>query len=79
LSESMVHWLTAAVAIASFVGMLLSQRSASSKLNGQITEKVAGHDSAITKIEQEQIRQWQSIGEHDSDIAVLKNRAGINT
>jgi hypothetical protein len=39
---------------------------------GKLTQKVTGHAEAIEEIKDEQIRQWESIGEHGKKIAALE-------
>lgn len=74
-SETAIHWITALVAISSFVAMYLSQRSSAAEIRGTMTQRINGHDKSIETIEGEQVRQWQEIGQHSKDIAGLQAQA----
>lgn len=78
MTDSTFHWVTAILSLMGVAATLLIQVRASSKLNGQVSERIANHGTSIDGLKEEQIRQWQSIGEHGERIsaveAVVRNK-----
>lgn len=78
MSDTTLHWILAVVALAGFIATVLVQLRAASRMEGSATQRLDGIDNSIEKIEDEQIRQWNKIGEHGETISALKTKVGLH-
>lgn len=72
LSDNAFHWVTGIVSVLGVLVTLVIQFRAASRLNGQVTERIANHGTSIDGLKDEQVRQWQTIGEHGERIAAVE-------
>lgn len=74
----MPHWVIdaaiALVAIATFIGTVLTQRSTAAEMRGATGQRLTTIEGDVTRIEADQDKQWAKIGEHGERISRLEGQ-----
>lgn len=72
MGDAALHWIPAVVAVLTLLATVVTQLKTSSKLNGQVVEKIATNEQGVKELKDENVRQWQTIGEHGERLGKLE-------